>query len=513
MKHCGILALLLTFLLSANCHQPIPEFKTGVLVIGGGTGGVCAGLQSSRLGVPTIIVEPTPWLGGMLTAAGVSATDGNHQLPAGLWGAFRDRLRKHYGSADALFTGWVSNTMFEPKVGAKIFQSMAEAESNLSLHLNSQWKSIEKDSSGWKVALEKDGKPIIIHAKILIDGTDLGDVAAAAGAGFDVGMEAAGECGESMAPATGNDILQDLTYVAILQDYGPKADKTIPQPEHYRPENFYCSCQQNCDDPKAHSCEKMLEYGKLPNGKYMINWPIHGNDYYLNVLEMGPEERKEAYAKAKNHTLGFVYYIQQELGFKNLGLAENEFPSADGLALIPYHREGRRMKGLARFNVNHILHPYATTLYRTGVAVGDYPIDHHHDKNPDAPEIEFPAVPSFSIPGGALLPQNVDNLIVADKAISISNIANGSTRLQPVIMQVGQAAGALAALAVKQERSPSEVSIRLWQQAMLDARGYLLPFIDVAPDDPHFAAIQRIGATGIFTGKRCAIQMGQSNLV
>lgn len=32
-------------------------------------------------------------------------------------------------------------------------------------------------------------------------------------------------------------------------------------------------------------CAKMLTYGKLPNNKYMINWPRHGNDIYLNVVK------------------------------------------------------------------------------------------------------------------------------------------------------------------------------------------------------------------------------------
>ena len=39
---------------------------TDVLVVGGGTGGTAAALQSARLGARTIVAEPTPWLGGML---------------------------------------------------------------------------------------------------------------------------------------------------------------------------------------------------------------------------------------------------------------------------------------------------------------------------------------------------------------------------------------------------------------------------------------------------------------
>ena len=59
-------------------------------------------------------------------------------------------------------------------------------------------------------------------------------------------------------------------------------------------------------------------------------------------------------------------------------------------------------------------------------------------------------------------------MIVAEKSISVSNIINGTTRLQPMVMQIGQAAGALAALAVKEGKNIREVSVREVQNAILD---------------------------------------------
>ncbi|MBK8043156.1 MAG: FAD-dependent oxidoreductase [Haliscomenobacter sp.] len=105
-----------------------PSIETQVLVINGGAGGTAAGIQSARMGVSTLVVEPTAWLGGMLTAAGVSATDGNHRMPAGIWGEFREQIRDYYGGPEAVATGWVSNTHFEPHAGAAIFRQMAERE-------------------------------------------------------------------------------------------------------------------------------------------------------------------------------------------------------------------------------------------------------------------------------------------------------------------------------------------------------------------------------------------------
>lgn len=102
--------------------------RTQVLVIGAGTGGTAAGIQCARMGVATIIVEPTAWLGGMISAAGVSAIDGNHHLPSGLWREFRDKIYNVYGGAEKVATGWVSNTQFEPHVADSIFKNMAAAE-------------------------------------------------------------------------------------------------------------------------------------------------------------------------------------------------------------------------------------------------------------------------------------------------------------------------------------------------------------------------------------------------
>ncbi|MEM8908377.1 MAG: FAD-dependent oxidoreductase [Bacteroidota bacterium] len=498
MKRFGYLFFLLCFLACSSGPSTQPY---DVIILGSGTGAVSAGIQAARSGAKTLLVHPMPWLGGMLTAAGVSATDGNHRLPAGLWGEFRQHLRTHYGGEAALFTGWVSNTMFEPHVGANIWQTLANAEPNLTVVLEGTWSTIEQGEE-WQVAFQDvQGQKTFVQAPILIDGTDLGDVAAQVGAGFDLGMEGQTESQESMASLEGNDIVQDLTYVAILKDFGSGIDHRMARPEGYDPSIFQCACRQNCEDKSAHDCEKMLTYGLLPNDKYMLNWPKQGNDFYANVALLSSDDRQAMYEAAKLKTLQFVYYIQNELGYSHLGLADDEFPTADRLALMPYHREGRRIHGKQRLRVQHLLQPYQYTLYQSGIAVGDYPIDHHHAEHPVAPEIDFPKVPSFSIPMGCLIADDVPNLLLADKAISVSNIVNGSSRLQPVIIQVGQVCGLMGAMAAQQKVAPHELKVRAVQDQLLQVKGYLLPFIDVPPTHPHFAAVQKIGATGILKGK------------
>ncbi len=497
-------------LVIASCSA---QEQIDVLVVGGGASGTAAGIQAARMGVHTIVLEETPWLGGMLTSAGVSCVDGNNRLRSGIFGEFTDSLVARYGSDEALKSGWVSNINFDPHVGQEILTNMAQACGELlDVRRETVITEVKREAGDWHVSYrDSRGRKHSIRADVIIDATELGDVAKACGVDYRIGMEASENTGESIAPAQANDVIQDLTYVAFLKDYGPDADMTIEMPDGYDPSPFYNSCQnplnvENVTGQTIWSPEMMITYGKTPEGRYMINWPIYGNDCYLNVIEMSQEDRGEALKEAKRFTLSFVYFIQTQLGMKNLGLADDVFPTSDKLPFIPYHRESRRIVGEAFFTMDAAADPYAykEPLYRTGVAVGDYPVDHHHFRHPDwreLPDLEFYPIPSFNVPMGTMIPKEVDDLIVAEKSISVSNLMNGATRLQPVVMQLGQAAGALAALACIEDKSVKEIGVRQVQEKLLEAGCYIMPYLDLLKSDPHFKALQRIGATGVLRGE------------
>jgi hypothetical protein len=482
--------------------------KTDVLVVGGGVGGTAAGLQAARSGVRAIIIEEGPWLGGMLSSAGVSATDGNHELPSGIWGEFRQKLYDYYGGPVKVATGWVSNTQFEPHVADSILKSMAAAEKNLTVLYGYTLTSVAVNKgtvTGASFKHKRSGTTLKVEAKQTIDATELGDVMAMANVPYSLGMESGSTSGESVGVNQTNEIVQDLTYVAILKDYGNGRDCTIVKPRGYDPNEFDGSSTDYYKDPSRKKptvdAQKMLDYGKLPNQKYMLNWPNYGNDTYLNIVEMNPGQRHKELEKAKQQTLRFVYFIQSDLGFKQLGLTDDEFPTPDRLALMPYHREGRRLIGIVKYTMTQIARPFDQDLYRTGISVGDYPIDHHHKKNLSAPQqLGFYPVPSYNIPLACLIPEKMEGLIVAEKGISVTNVANGTTRLQPVVMLTGQAAGVLAALAVKDSSMARKIPVRTVQAELLAHKAYLMPYNDVKPDHAYFKSIQRVGATGILRG-------------
>ena len=366
-------------------------------------------------------------------------------------------------------------------------------------------------------------KIINLKTRVLIDGTELGDVAKACGVSYEIGMDSRYDTGEDIAPEEENDVIQDLTMCMTLKDYGPDADMTIERPAVYDSSLYFNCCinKYNHDIyfengvPKRGDVklsimppETMLSYGKLPvtggAAKYMINWPGEGNDVFVNLIEASPERRKEALDSCKNISLGFLYFIQHELGFKNLGLADDEYPTEDRFPMIPYHRESRRIDGVVRFTVDAAARPYEykEPLYRTGIGSGNYPVDHHHFRNKDwrkLPYLHFYPIPSYNLPMGVILPKEVEDLIVAEKSISVTNLVNGTTRLQPMTLQIGQASGALAALSLK-AGGLREVKVRDLQDVLLSEGVYIMPYQDLDNLDPRFGAEQRVGATGILRG-------------
>lgn len=505
-EYAGILRIfLIGFMLQVSCSEPV---TTELFIAGGGTSGVAAGIQAARMGVNTVLADENGWLGGMLTSAGVSAVDGNYYLPGGIWGEFKSALEIHYGGEAQLKTGWVSNVMFEPSVGNRILSEMAAAEQSLTVLRNTRVSGVKRRGDKWLVSVKTTSGTLKYSSRVLIDATELGDIAKMCGVKYDIGMDSRNLTGEDIAPENANNIIQDLTYVAVLKDYG--RETPMAQPEGYDPSLFRCSCTNPlCTGegitPARWSCEKMLSYGKLQNNKYMINWPLSGNDFYVNLIELNQKEREEALKAAKQKTLCFLWFIRDELGYRNLALADDEFPTVDSLPFIPYYRESRRIHGKVRFTLNHIKEPWdqPDKLYRTCIAVGDYPVDHHHSAytgSDSLPDLSFYPVPSFGLPLGTLIPEDVEGLIVAEKSISVTNLVNGATRLQPVVLQIGQAAGALAALSILKGTKISEVPVREVQSVLLDAGGYLLPYLDLRCDHPFFKSLQRIGSTGIMKG-------------
>ncbi len=489
--------------------------EVDVLIIGGGSSGTAAGIQAARMGAKTLIIEQTQWLGGMITSAGVSAFDGNkYATGGGIFGELRKKLEDYYGGPEKTYTGWISLTCFEPKIGKNFLHKMAEDEKNLKVLFETSLIDIIRDDDKILGAhfKKKDGTEIEVRAKVTIEATEFGDVLALAEIPYRLGRDSKADTGEPDAPNKADDVVQDITYCAILKKYENEAPKVKP-PEEFDFSIFKCSVKDDCDNKnedflnhKLHDWKSFITYAALPNNKYLLNWPFRANDYPTTLeLYEKPNTREEHFKKAKNLTLAYVYYIQNQLGHPEWGLAVDEFPTNDSLPFIPYVRESRRIKG-ARLLIEEDVIPaplsFRPPLIKDSVAVGDYFLDHHHSKffmHPEKRLIEeLPPNAPFQIPFECLIPEKTDGLVVAEKSISVSHIVNGCTRLQPVVMLVGQAAGAIAAISIKYNLPPRNISHYELQTVLLKAGCQLFPYTDLWNTHPAFEPVQRLALLGLF---------------
>jgi hypothetical protein len=487
-----------------------------VLVIGGGTSGTAAGIQSARLGVKTLIIEETPWLGGMITSAGVSAFDGNkYALGGGIFGELRKKIEDYYGGPDKTYTGWISLTCFEPHIGKKFLHELVEAEENLDVWFETKFIKVIREGNKitGAVVKTKSGEEYTINSAVTMEATEFGDVIASAGIPYRLGRDASSDTKENNAPELPDDEIQDMTFCAILKKFVNEAPR-VNKPKSYNAELFINSTavDSNSKDEsylnhKLHDWESFITYALLPNDKYLLNWPFRSNDYRDTKRDLyeNPESRNEHFSRAKDLTLSYIHYIQTRLNHPEWGLAEDEFPTEDKLPFIPYIRESRRIKGIYLMVEKDVVpaeNSFRPPLQKSSIAVGDYFLDHHHSSFFNEPEKrleeKLPANAPFQVPYFSLIPKGVSGLLAAEKSISVSHIVNGCTRLQPVVMLIGQAAGAAAALSVKKDSDPRDIPVGELQEILLAAGCQLFPYKDLLNNSPCFISAQKLALEGVY---------------
>ncbi|MGC8740146.1 MAG: FAD-dependent oxidoreductase [Candidatus Sumerlaeaceae bacterium] len=490
--------------------------RTDVVIAGGGCGGTAAALQAARMGTRVVLVEETPWLGGMITSAGVVAFDGNWgTLTCGIYREIVREIEIYYGGPAKTGTGWVTLTAFEPHVVAEILERLVRREDFIQVFFEAQITGVlrEKNRIRGLTFRSKNGEEFEVHAAVTMEATEFGDIIEMAGLEHRLGRESRSETGEPDAPEKPDLEIQDVTYVAIVKDYQKAYGRPAPpvQPsEDYDPALFRSSTALDVDESiehphTLHTWETFIDYGKLPRHKYMINWPFHANDYPDSLAFFDRTKRPDAFVRAKRHTLNFIHYMQTVLGHPELGIADDEFPTPDGLPFIPYVRETRRIVGDRVMREQDVLPSFGNgtrpPLQHDSIAVGDYFLDHHHARahpgHPNYFEEHYPANAKFQVPFGVIFPRGIDGFMAIEKSISVTHIVNGCTRLQPIVLLMGQAAGAAAALAVRNAIEPRQVSVRDLQEYLVVRGVMLYPYEDLHVEDRIFVEAQKLALAGV----------------
>jgi len=377
-----------------------------------------------------------------------------------------------------------------------------------------------------------------IAAKYFIDATELGDLVSLTKTESVTGAESQAETGELHAaakPQPANN--QSFTY-CFAMDYLKGEDHTIERPRDYDSWRAYVPslvppwpgpllswtyCEPIslrptkatlAPNPQPVALEERNLWiyrriadranftpGAYPSDITLVNWPQ--NDYWGgDLVTASAEQRNELLGKAKQLSLSLLYWMQTEAplpnggyGWKGLRLRKDVVGTEDGLAAAPYIREARRIR--AEFTVREqqvgtemrmkqtgkSLQEVTAEKFQDSVGVGAYRIDLHPSAG-GTNYIDISSLP-FQIPLGALLPQRVENLLPAAKNIGTTHITNGCYRLHPPEWNIGEAAGALAAHALKLGQPPRAIrnDRRLLEdfQRSLVAQGFELDWPHILP--------------------------------
>ncbi len=434
---------------------------------------------------------------------------------------------------------------YEPKAArAVLYGFIKEARqrgARLDLRLRSRVVAVKKTGetvtgASVECVSDTDVERKEIGCKVLIDATEYGDVIPLTGARYRVGNGT----NEKMDPKA---LVQDHTWTAIVREYPggvPEHLKiTTPPPGYEQGAALRYSNYQNhgwtiwggagkgikgprtwrtyfawrgmadADGPLTglRSSERHTQCGF--NG---------GNDYPVTaatIEDAGQRLRDER--EGIYRTLGALYYFQQVLGvnwslaedegyataynrskMRGLGLREDLEALAIHLPQQSYVREARRIIGVSTLVAADLTRFEKAKHVSTSVAMGDYFMDLDHGDTAHAvePDLDSGEKPKgggpFQVPFEVFLPEKVDGFLPAEKNISQSRLANGATRLQPITMLTGQAAGTIAALAVKHGVSPRQLSALQVQQVLLDSGCTLIQrwYADVAWGTPLWRATQ-----------------------
>jgi hypothetical protein len=505
---------------------PYPQENVDVVVVGAGPGGIAAAIQAARLGAHVALLEQTDWLGGQITAAAVGSMDEGSTKPRGygIYGEFAGQVSAFYAarntSASTCYYG-TDSLCVDPQTAQTILRGMLQREaSHLQLYTAMAVSDVTKRGTT-VTGVIANGKQF--NAKVVIDADEYGDLLAKAGAAYRLGNETS----ENL-KNTSSACVQDITYAAIMKQYaeGPptslRFDKAPPGytpaiakhfagtlkhdgydhvASHGRSPMDFPSyiAYRGLPDPAAASTSSALQYDGHPITRTALNlgndYPLAGN---LSIRFIDdPAYRAQAICQAKLLTLQLAYYIQHDLGEHDWSLADDEgydtpYNRQQHCAILagfeafenqmppePYVREARRLVGAETLTGNELAAawqtPKNTPHYSDSIAVGYYPMDLHQCRQASSLEPQFDATSdisakyaggAFEVPMGALIPEHTDGLLAAEKNISASRQAAGAIREQPIAMDIGQAVGALAALAVRQHIQPRQVGARAVQTVL-----------------------------------------------
>ena len=418
--------------------------ETDVLVVGGGPGGVCAGVMAARQGVRTLVVERYGCLGGMAVFGEVTPFMYNHVNSRALdrpvyidW--CRQMWKYHSDKEQEKFP-------FDPEKAVRAISKdeamlamedlLIEAGAKLLYH-HMLVDVIREDGRIALAVFHSKSGLCAVRAKQFVDATGDGDLAVLAGCPFEFGNQ--------------DGFCQPMTTCFKLSG----VDRSV-MPDRAGINKLY-------DIAKAE--------GRIDCPRENVLWFLTPEDDVIHfnttriIRKSGVNgvELSEAEIEGRRQIRQFVDFLRSSVP----GFAHARIHS------IAHHigiRESRRILGLVYQTSEDFM---KAAKYPDGVAKVRYSIDIHNPSGSGTTLHTMPPGDWYEIRYGALIPRNSRNLLMGCRAISLDHALHSSARVMPPVCSIGQAAGMAAAMCVRENCEPSQVDGVRVRKALADAGAWL----------------------------------------
>lgn len=433
-----------------------------VLVCGGGPAGVAAAVAAARHGADVVLLERWPRVGGMATTALVNIWHRSDREKVVINGLVEESLQR------AAKNGWVKQCAsfprkhethrFDPEGMALVWHDMLEESGVRTLCYTVAGEPVLEGNRVRAVVVDTKSGRKAIKAKIVIDATGDGDLAAKSGVPFEYGRTEDGR-------------VQGMTMMYRLCGINEERRRGISEEESRAIREEMRRRSRNGELPPFQPAFNPCNIGNrsIPN-----MCPVAGNPLDEEELtRLTVRARRQVYqyvAFMRERIPGLEHVLVEQMGF-SLGI-----------------RESRRIKGLKTLDRQMIL---SAAKQPDAIGHGIWMIDIHdplgtgyttyndHDDTNMVPRGQ-----SYHIPLRMCLNEQIPNLAVAGRCASSTHEGHSSVRVQTHCMVMGQGVGTVAATALEKDVPLGEVEATALQDT-LRADGVYLEDVPVNGSDPE----------------------------
>lgn len=414
--------------------------EVDVLVLGSGPAGMGAAVWAARNGAVTMLVEQTGDVGGIATAGMMSHWTGRTE--GGFYEEILDRSadipepEEDYG-----FNGSPRQLINTERLKTVFLQMLEEAGVRLRLYTFASDVIMDGDTIRGVILESKSGREAVM-AKVVIDCTGDGDIAARAGAGYVKGRESDG----AMQPATIMFKIGGVDYSRAIFPGGFEQKIQVPAGE------IQALGSEHLPFPAGH----VLLYRTTLPGVVTCNMTN-----CTGIDGTNTDDLAAATSACRKQIDPIIRFLRSYApGYEHCWLLSS--------ASLVGIRETRHFKGVKTITEEDILN--ARVFEDWVVTKAHFNFDVHNMSgnglDTTGSQETFTQAKGYTIPYGCLVPEKIDGLLLAGRCISGTHMAHANFRVMPICANMGQAAGIAAALAVKNHVLPREVDVAQIQEIL-----------------------------------------------